>query len=187
MSFERALPLLLRYEGGFVDNPDDRGGATFAGVSHKAVVGLRDDGGRLVFDLDNDGDVDTADIRALKDFPDKVAWFYEKNYWTKAGCGELFWPFSFLVFDAAVHSGVRQGVVLLQKAVDVSPDGVVGPATRQALDRAILRCGVLRTAQLALWERAVLFAGICQRRPSQRQFLSGWLTRLVEVEKEARK
>jgi len=185
MSFERALALTLRHEGGFSNNPADRGGPTFAGVSHKAVVGLRDNGGRLVFDLDGDGDVDIADIRALADHPDKVESFYRSRYWSPAGCDELDWPYSLLVFDAAVHSGPRQGVVLLQSAVEADPAGVIGPTTKIALEGAIFRWGLPRVVRSALWERAVLFANICRRNPSQGQFLRGWLWRLVELEKEA--
>ena len=68
-AFERAFRLLLRAEGGYVNDPNDAGGATNHGISLRAVR-LRDvdRDGHLDFDLDRDGDVDRS---ALDDVPER--------------------------------------------------------------------------------------------------------------------
>ena len=65
--YARAARKLLQIEGGFVDDPKDRGGATKYGISLRflAAEGAFDEDGdgKADFDLDLDGDIDGQDIR----------------------------------------------------------------------------------------------------------------------------
>lgn len=180
-----ALDWVKRIEGGFVDDPRDSGGPTFVGLTIPALVGIDDDrDGRLDFDVDRDGDVDADDIRALVVLPAeerdaKVATFYER-VWNRVGLG-LPWPASLLAFDGAVHSGPRAGVVLLQRALLVRPDGVIGPATLQAARMA--SAPELTRGYFA--ERVELFIAICERRAKDRAFFLGWCRRASLLRKFA--
>lgn len=101
-NFEKALQFTLKWEGGFVNLPDDPGGATKYGISLKyaQMVGL---------DKDNDGDTDAEDIKLLtvQDAMDK----YKRDFWDSYRCGEYPVPYCLALFDTCVqHSpkAVRQ-------------------------------------------------------------------------------
>ena len=56
-SVERIAAEIVRREGGFVNDPDDPGGATNHGVTIHTMRQLR-------LDLDGNGRIDTADVKA---------------------------------------------------------------------------------------------------------------------------
>lgn len=176
-----ALNWIVNVEGGFVDNVNDPGGATYVGITAPAVVGLDlDKDGRLDFDLDGDGDVDEDDIRALASSPqreEKVAAFYGR-IWNVVG--ELWWPADLLAFDAIVHHGEKAGIALLQKALWLKPDGIIGPQTLEQA-RRVPASTLLRAYYT---ERAELFRRICNKREKSRGFLLGWLNRLALLKEE---
>jgi lysozyme family protein len=58
--FETAIDVVLRHEGGFVNNVHDSGGATNFGISLRFLRDYPGDG-----DFDGDGDVDIDDIRKM--------------------------------------------------------------------------------------------------------------------------
>src|SRR5512139_3582688 len=132
--FDTALKLVLELEGGFVNNPRDPGGPTFAGISLKAVVGLKLENGQLEYDLDGDGDVDVDDILELKRRYESgdhslVENFFRERYWKLALCAALPFPLCVAHFDAAVNHGPAVAIMQLQKALRVDADGIVGPVT----------------------------------------------------------
>lgn len=122
--FRRCLAETLRHEGGYVDHPRDPGGATNLGVTLATAQAAR-------LDLDNDGDVDKADVRALT--PEQVEPVYRERYWRAAGCPELPPGVDLMVFDTAVNSGPARAVRMLQQSLGVAADGAFGPLTRTAL------------------------------------------------------
>jgi lysozyme family protein len=171
-----ALEMVLRHEGGFADHPQDPGSATFAGVSLRAVNALDADGdGELDFDFDKDGDVDRTDIKALAHHPEKVAAFYLENYWNPIRGNQLPPRIALLVFDAAVHHGVKAATVMVQRVVGVKQDGVFGAQTVAA----VWRTG--DASERLLTERALLMTRIVAARPASAVFLAGWFRRLFAL------
>lgn len=115
MNFDQAFDTLLKHEGGFVDHPDDPGGATRYGVTEAVAreVGYRGD---------------------MRDLPVALAArIYRERYWDAVKADQLPAQVRYAVFDAAVNSGVGQAARWLQRAVGVRDDGVIGPQTLAAV------------------------------------------------------
>lgn len=117
MNLEQSLKHLLGNEGGFVDHPQDPGGATNFGITQRVA---RANGYQ-------------GDMRSL---PLSTALaIYKKDYWDPIKADQLPDALRFHVFDAAVNSGPGQAVKWLQRAAGVNQDGLIGPQTISAASR----------------------------------------------------
>ena len=92
--FKEALLFVFKWEGSYVNDPDDPGGETKYGISKRAYPSL--------------------DIQSLT--PTDAARIYYEDYWAKAGCSELDYPLNVVVFDSAVNCGVGRALYWLRKA-----------------------------------------------------------------------
>lgn len=122
---------IVAREGGFVDDPDDPGGVTKHGVT---LATLR----RLGIDLTGDGRVDRADLRRLT--PERARAIFVEHYFEKPGLGRLPVALQATVFDMQVNAGAN-AIRILQELLndmgaDLVVDGVLGPATLAAAERA---------------------------------------------------
>lgn len=114
MNVAQAMKRLLGNEGGYVDHPQDPGGATNFGVTEKVARAHGYQG----------------DMRNL---PMGIAVeIYETDYWRPIKADQLPDSLKFHVFDAAVNSGTTQAIKWLQKAAGLTEDGVIGPRTLSA-------------------------------------------------------
>ena len=116
--FARCLDMIFAHEGGFVDHPDDPGGATNMGITHKTLAAWRD------------VPVTVADVRALTRA--EAGEIYRANYWNALHCDGLPAGVDLVVFDFGVNAGVGRAAKLLQRLVHVEQDGQVGPITLAA-------------------------------------------------------
>jgi lysozyme family protein len=113
--FDRCLAEVLRLEGGYVDDPRDPGGPTRFGVT-RAV--LSEALGR---------EASAQDVAALT--WEEAGQIYRQRYWRPAGGAALPAGLDLAVFDCAVNMGPGTAARLLQAALGVAVDGVVGPLT----------------------------------------------------------
>lgn len=187
--FERAFADLLGIEGGFVDDPVDRGGATKYGISLrflKAEGQIDEDlDGYADFDLDMDGDIDGADIRLLTVGDAKS--LYKRSFWEVLDCESFPEPIGEMLFDQGVNGGNHAAKKLLQRAINalrsemyqhpIKVDGQIGRHTREALDLLIADGGLPRFAAAYRAAVAHRYRSIVRRNPSQARFLNGWLNR----------
>ena len=118
-NFDQSLQLVLKSEGGFVNNPNDPGGMTNLGVT------------KAVWEAWVGHPVDEKAMRVLT--PDDVAPMYKRKYWEKSSCDALPSGIDYFVFDTAVNSGPGRAVKLLQACVKADVDGVIGPKTLAAV------------------------------------------------------
>lgn len=105
--FQLGLNFTLRWEGKYVNHPNDPGKATNFGVSLPYAQ-------RVGIDKDKDGDTDANDIKLLT-IEDAVA-LYKRDYWDKYGCGSLSIPLCVAVFDCYVNHSPKTVGILLKKA-----------------------------------------------------------------------
>lgn len=166
--FERAHEFVARWEGGFVDDPQDPGGATKWGITIRTLIAKG-------LDLNNDGAVNRKDIHDMT--PEQALSIYRIDYWERARCPELPFPVALVHYDAAVNQGVSRAVRFLQQAVRVRVDGVIGPVTLAAVRRAEVRG--LVTEYCA--RRAVHYSSLA----IVTRFGLGWFRRLFDAQAEA--
>ena len=107
MTFDQCFTKLIGHEGGYVNDPRDKGGETKYGISKRAYPAL-----------------DIADLTL-----DDAKAIYKRDYWDRAQCDRLHPDLAFQVFDGAVNSGIGNSIRWLQEAAGVAVDGVVGPLT----------------------------------------------------------
>ncbi|MCW8842969.1 MAG: holin-associated N-acetylmuramidase [Rhodobacteraceae bacterium] len=169
---------IVAREGGFVDDPDDPGGATKYGVT---VHTMR----RLGLDLDGDGDVDRADVQRLSRA--RAVEIFLEHYYTRPGIARLPEGLQASVFDMYVNAGA-QAVTLLQRLLGqmgwpVGVDGVIGPQTEAAAAQAA-RAAPDHIADAYAIARREFYFDLADRRPASRKYArrrdggkGGWITR----------
>lgn len=163
-NFERALGHVLKYEGGYSDHPSDPGGATKYGITHAVLAAHRG------------ASVTKADVRALTQ--KEAAEIYRRRYWETAACPALPGGLDLAMFDCAVNQGVGRAARLLQEALKVKADGVIGPKTLAATAAAPSRD--LLAEFMARRMRAYGLLGSLFR-----TFGLGWSRRLMATHAEA--
>lgn len=170
MTFDEALPAILKFEGGYVNDKDDPGGATNKGIT------------QAVFDVWRKSK--EQDYKAVRWIQDKeVAAIYHQNYWKDGGCNGMPQAAALVHFDFCVNAGTWQAAKTLQKVLGVKADGKVGPITLTAAKEY----GDENLVRAYSNARREFYTKLATRRPVLAKFLSGWLKRTNECEKRALK
>ncbi len=127
--FLRAFNFMLENEGGFVDDPNDSGGATHYGISEKFLKACYKRGSMWA-DINKDGKIDEKDI--IKINKKQAQKIYEVEFWSKVKDipNDLL---AIKVFDASVNIGSREAIKRLQKVIGVKQDGIIGKQTIEAI------------------------------------------------------
>jgi hypothetical protein len=189
---DRLVEALVEREGGYVNNPADKGGPTCFGIT-EAVARANGYAG------------------AMKLLPrDEAAAIYKRLYWLRPRFDEIATRSPRLaaeLFDTGVNMGPAVAVTFLQRALtalnrngsdypDLVPDGRTGPRTLAALDSFLKLRGsspavgvgggdqqgtngevvLLRTLEALQGER---YLRLAERRPANETFLYGWLANRI--------
>lgn len=171
IDFRRSFIFVLAREGGFVDDPRDRGGATNRGVTQRTYDSWR-----------ARNDLQPQSVKLITD--EELAAIYRQDYWNKVRGDDLPPPVNLAVFDAAVNSGPARAARWLQRACGAVVDGVIGPGTIGAVRARCEEKGAQDVASDIIALREDFYHGIVAADPSQNVFLRGWLNRLDELERE---
>ena len=150
MSFDFALAVILKHEGGYVNHPSDPGGETNFGISKRAYPSLN--------------------IKTLT--KEQAGEIYRRDYWDPIKGDSLPLMLSIFAFDTAVNMGVSRAAHMLQGAAGVTQDGVIGPKTLKACQKApqavLERMATLRIIRYTQLDKFDVFG-------------RGWITRTVNV------
>jgi lysozyme family protein len=111
--FDQCFDKLISHEGGYVNDPRDPGGETKYGISKRSYPQV---------------DIKALTLEAAKEI-------YKRDYWDRAQCDKLPPALAYLLFDAAVNSGIGQAIRLLQRALNLADDGILGPLTLATVQR----------------------------------------------------
>lgn len=170
--FEDLIEDLLEAEGGFVDDPADRGGRTKYGVTQTTFNDWRDRQGQSRDDV---ADLDLDEAKAI----------YRALYWDTSGAGRIrSRTVAAQLLDLAVNCGVGAAVMLLQDAVNICHpkrvqlvvDGAFGPRTV----KAVSECDSDTLFDVFRFLAAHRYLTLVDRDPSQVRFRRGWILRLAK-------
>ena len=162
--FKKAFEELIGIEGGYVNDPTDRGGETKYGISKKSYPHL--------------------DIKNLT--LEQAQQIYWEDFWKASGSHHMIkYELALELFDTGVNMGQGIARKFLQQALnlmnrnqynfpDLKVDGIVGPNTIAAYkkvdDRILLK--VLNGLQF------MRYVQICERDPAQEKYFNGWMKRV---------
>jgi len=173
---------IVAREGGFVNDPDDPGGATNFGVT---IGTMR----RLGLDLNHDGLVDAADVRALT--ISQARQIFIDEYFNRPRLGALPAAIQPAIFDMYVNAGT-QAVKILQGLLhgmghDIAIDGGIGPQTIRLAQTEADHLGDQALADAYGAARREYYYRIGDARPTSRKYArrqdggkGGWITRAEE-------
>lgn len=170
--FQQALDHLLDLEGypGYVDDPHDHGGETFAGISRRYWPNWP--GWTLVGTLKESAEAKRrmTENRQLRQM---VSVFYRQHFWTRYLERMAHQDLAEWVFQMGVNCGLKQPVKFLQRALCIVDDGMFGRYTEDALRRADPSV-ILHSCRQ---EARKFYLALAAKDDSQTRFLRGWLNR----------
>lgn len=170
-NWDKSFELVIHHEGGFTNDqrdpgnklPDGRQGSTNLGLTQKnweAHVGQQ---------------VTQDDMKALTQ--EDVKPIYKKNYWDAVKGDDLPSGVDYAMFDLAINSGPNRAVKVLQTALQVTPDGAIGPKTMKAIQDA--------DAEELLTKFSQAKEDFYKSLPTFTTYGKGWLRRVAEVQTSA--
>ncbi|MCX7566189.1 holin-associated N-acetylmuramidase [Sulfitobacter sp. F26169L] len=172
---------IVAREGGYVNDPDDPGGATNFGVT---IHTMR----RLGLDLDCDGSITPADVRRLTRA--QAIEIFLNHYYKRPLIAELPQPLQASVFDMYVNAGSNAVKILQRLMVEmgygVTVDGALGPQSLAAVRAAFAASPEHLVDAYGIARRNYYFR-IADRRAASRKFArtraggkGGWIKRAEE-------
>lgn len=169
-SIEKYFDRLKASKSGFVCDPVDRGGATCIGVTlgtfqtYMAKKGIKN--------------ISTTDLKNIE-FKDWLA-ILKKMYWDRWHADNINNQSVAEVLVDWVWASGKWGVVIPQRMLGVTDDGIVGVMTLDALNKKDPK----EFFDSLIMERIAFVEGIVKRTPSQEKFLKGWKNRIYDLKFE---
>lgn len=156
MSDQPLVDAEIKREGGLSDDPVDKGGLTYKGISSKANPDLFKDG------LPSDEQVHKR---------------YEDRYIVGPGFDKLVNPqIQSLMVDWGVNSGPSIAITALQQILGLKQDGILGSKSLSAVNAA----DPAKVIPRLVAERVKMIGRIISKNPSQVKYINGWLARALE-------
>ncbi len=164
--WETAKKLTLKIEGGFQNDPDDKGNWTGGDIGKGELKGTKYGISAAAFPHE--------DIENLT--KERAEYLFKTMYWDKSKCDFLPDPLSIAVFDYAVNSGVPRAIKDLQKCLYVVIDGKIGNQTVGAANRLppakVLENYMNRRLEFVIW---------LSNKPKYRKYRNGWVDRVGKI------
>lgn len=171
MTLDDIINSTVKAEGGYVNDPSDKGGETNYGIT---VTTARANGYM--------GPMRDLPLQTAKDI-------YRSEYLVKPGFSTFPSEIAAELFDTGVNMGPATATKFLQRAINALQgsglvvDGKMGPATRNAVAVYLASrsnaSAILVKALNCL--QGVRYIEVVEANPSQRKFINGWIGQRVEI------
>ena len=187
--FDECVNVVVGFEGGYVNDPDDRGGETNYGITASTLNSAKNKGW-IPF---------SVTLQNIQIEHAKI--IYKKGYWDVVQADSLPHPLDLIMFDSAVNHGPNAAVKLLQKSLnallrytELKVDGIIGPLTLRAVNDYVGLGSTPGTPPDSnirylcidvLLNRVELYSSIVNSNRSQEKFLRGWLNRVFKLKQQA--
>ena len=157
VEFEEIIEKVLEHEGGYIDDPTDRGGETKYGISKRAYP---------------DENIKELTVERAKEL-------YKRDYWDRFRVSDLPDRLRHIYVDMCINMGGGRAIKILQEACNsknaekIDVDGGIGPATIKAASN-------VEPFRLRAY-RVMFYAELVMKKPDQERFWVGWFRRSCEV------
>ncbi len=195
--FHNAFQKTISFEGGYVNDPDDRGGETYKGISR---LNWPDWEGWKIIDLykkHKPGNLNHS-LAGNTGLQNLVSDFYLEHYWMPLNLDAFHSPVADELFDTAVNQGKNAAAKYLQETLnklnrnqkdypDITVDGKIGRQTLSAYKKllATQRFASRNQEKIIKWIVRWLnyfqlkkYDLITYRDPAQEKFIPGWTERV---------
>lgn len=185
-NFKIAYQKTMGHEGGYVSDPDDRGGETYCGISRRWHPGWP---GWSIVDAHKESPGFPGCLKDISELPEMVKDFYRSEFWDKVAGGEMFSQrIADELFDTAVNMSPKDAGKFLQRSLnclnrnaslypDLVIDGSIGPATLRVMsgidqDDAELLYGMMNVLQ------GMHYIEEMESDNTQEKYCRGWFKRV---------
>lgn len=117
LSFQQIFDRLIGHEGGYVNDSRDPGGETNWGVTKRTAQ----------------ANGYTGDMKTMT--RQQAYEIYHRAFWVRYQCDQMPPAIAYQFFDAAVNHGFGNASRMLQRAVGVLDDGIIGKYSLEAINR----------------------------------------------------
>lgn len=156
-NFDKAIVVVLKHEGGYINNPKDPGGETNFGICKRSYPNI--------------------DIRNLTF--EQAAKIYKRDFWDRYKVGEINDDdIATKLFDLSINLGERETAHVAQRALRaigqiINEDGIIGEITIAAINNS--KADLLLTGLKC--EAAGFYRMLVAEKPTDHIFLNNWLSR----------
>lgn len=181
--FNKAIKVVLLHEGGFVDNPNDPGGATIYGLTLNFIKLHPSD-----CDYNKDGIVDINDLKSMT--IQQATDLYQKYFWNWYNFDNINDnTIAIKIFDYSINMGQKHAIELLQQSMNSSlnenvvVDGDMGPFTVATTNKIIslqAQQSFLDCYSSNVWN---FYQSLITHNPSLSVFANGWKNRAYSIDK----
>lgn len=157
------MPLIIKWEGGYSNHPNDKGGCTMKGVT----IGT--------FRKFYGAEKNCSDLKQITD--EQWLNIFETGFWNVCNGDEIAnQSIANIIVDWAWNSGPQTAIKKVQQILEVEKDGKMGPITISKLNNYNQK-ELFKKIYLA---RTNFYINICKKNESQKVFLKGWMNRLAD-------
>lgn len=184
--FKKSYAVVRENEGGYANNPNDRGGETYKGIARKFWSEW--EGWKIIDSYKKHVRNFESDLEKDQGLQDAVLAFYKRYFWNELSLDQVNdQQIATELFDTGVNMSTNTAGTFLQRSLnvlnnqgrmypDLLVDGRIGAKTIQVLNAHKSPSRVLKMLNCL---QGAKYVAICENNPSQEEFMWGWMNRVA--------